>query len=274
MSTSGAWGSLWSRQGQPTAQSRSLRPPRRTRRHQPGARRAPGPSTPPAWTVWLHDPTPVRRPHHRVLRHELGEQHRVHRLLPRLTSRLGRSREDDSGTSESPLATPAEGLSAVVDLLMVAKGCLRLHRRACTATGQTARRRSRQPRLAKSRGSLRNVPTYLTVTSWSAKPIFMWSPRRLATKALSSSSRKNNLSNSVRVGDPPCSSRNEPLSHRSGINGHRALSMVGHRFIWGLAPAATGEDGLLDARHRPGSEPIVTFSSVAARGRGRPPPLA
>jgi|SRR5271166_418660 len=48
-----------------------------------------------------------------------------------------------------------------------------------------------------SSGSSRNVPSQRTVTSWSAKPAFMCSPRRRATSFRSSSSRKNTRSRSA-----------------------------------------------------------------------------
>ena len=53
-----------------------------------------------------------------------------------------------------------------------------------------------------SSGSSRNVPSQRTVTSWSAKPAFMWSPRRRSTSFWSSSSRKNTRSRSARDGGP------------------------------------------------------------------------
>ena len=48
-----------------------------------------------------------------------------------------------------------------------------------------------------SSGSSRNVPSQRTVTSWSANPAFMCSPRRRSTSFRSSSSRKNTRSRSA-----------------------------------------------------------------------------
>jgi DNA invertase Pin-like site-specific DNA recombinase len=75
--------------------------------------------------------------------------------------------------------------------------------------------------LAALSGTEGNVPSQRTVTSWSAKPAFMWSPRRRSTRSRSSSSRKNTRSRSARDGGPayrPYAAASSSVRNSTGID--------------------------------------------------------
>ncbi len=72
-----------------------------------------------------------------------------------------------------------------------------------------------------SSGSSRNVPSQRTVTIWSAKPAFMWSPRRRSTSFRSWSSRKNTRSRSACDGGPayrPYAAASSSVRNSTGID--------------------------------------------------------
>ena len=90
-----------------------------------------------------------------------------------------------------------------------------LARPAAVTGGRGPRRRVSQAR---------NVPSQRTVTSWSAKPASMWSPRRRSTSFWSSSSRKNTRPRSARDGGPvyrPYAAASSSVRNSTGM--HRTV---------------------------------------------------